>query len=304
MIPAATADFYRAQQRLAVVTVAAARRAWSGMGVDFDRSWPQVGARLTVLSSAAQMQATRNASAYVPAVLAEIGLPDDPVGELGPRSLVGFAPDGRSLEGLLYTAVTESKSAVGTGLPPAAALGQGGRWLDMAMHTLVADTGRVGTGVGITARPRMGWVRMVNPPSCSRCAVLAGKFFKHNQGFPRHPRCDCTHIPSTEDVAGDFRTDPQALAKSGQVTDLRPSEVKALEQGADLSQVVNARRGTSGLRGMTTTEGATRRGLAGKRLGAGKGKRATRLTPEGIYARTGDDRTEAQRLLRQHGYII
>ena len=71
---------------------------------------------------------------------------------------------------------------------------------------------------------------------------------------------------------------------------------KALDEGADLNQVVNAKRGASG---MTTTEGTTKRGLAGQRLGKGR----QRLTPNGIY-RIASDRTEAMTLLKQHGYVL
>jgi hypothetical protein len=268
------------------------------MGADFDRSWAVVGPRLVVLTSAAQLGSARAGAAYVPKVLAETGQPDQPDAEVNPRALVGVASDGRSLDGLLYGAVVEAKTAVGNGASPDLALAQGGRWLDMATQTLVADAGRVSTGLGCFTR-NTGYVRMLNPPSCSRCAVLAGKWFRTNAGFQRHPHCDCVHIPSSEDVAGDFRTNPDQAARDGHITDLRPAEVKALSEGADLSQLVNARRGTSGLRGLTTTEGTTRRGLAGKRLSG-----RTRLTPEGIYARAGDDRAEALRLLKQHAYLL
>lgn len=299
MLPRSTADFYRSQQRLAVVTIAATRRSWAGMGEDFARSWATVGPRLVVLTAAAQLGAARSGAAYVPAVLAETGQPDSPLGDINPRGFSGTAADGRALDTLLYGAVTSSKNAVAGGATPSQALAQGGRWLDMVVQGIVADAGRAATSTGIAARPRMGYVRMVNAPCCSRCAILAGKHFRFNQGFPRHPRCDCVHIPSLEDVAGDFRTDPQALARNGQITDLRPAEVKAIGEGADLSQLVNARRGASGLRGMTTTEGTTRRGLAGKRLGG-----ARRLTPEGCYAQAAGDRAEAVRLLREHAYLI
>lgn len=300
MLPRASRRFYRAQQRLSVVTVVAARRAWSGMGEDFDRSWATVGPRLVVLAAAAQLAAARNGAAYVPAALEETGQPNDPAGEVEPRAFAGTAPDGRTLDGLLVGAVVEAKTAVGQGSPVSEALARGGRWLDMATQTLVADAGRQASGVAIAARPRVGWVRMVNPPCCARCAILAGKFFRYNQGFQRHPRCDCTHIPSVEDRADDFRTDPQALVRNGQVTDLREAERRALDDGADLNQVVNSRRGRSG---MTTTEGTTRRGLAGKRLGAPRGRRAARLSPEGIYAQA-STREEAVDLLRQHGYLL
>jgi hypothetical protein len=49
---------------------------------------------------------------------------------------------------------------------------------------------------------------------------------------------------------------------------------------------------------MTTTEGTTKRGLAGSRL---EGRQ--RLTPDGIY-RIASDRTEALQLLKQHGYLL
>jgi hypothetical protein len=273
------------------------------MGVDFDRSWTTVAPKLVVLSSSAQLASARAGAASVSAILAETGQPDEPAGEVQPRAFVGVAADGRTLDGLLYGAVTEAKTAVGGGATPPQALAVAGRWLDMAVQAMVADAGRAAAGVAVAARPHMGWVRMVNAPCCSRCAILAGKHFKWNQGFQRHPHCDCTHIPSLEDRAGDFRTDPQALARSGQITDLREAEKKAIEDGADLSQLVNARRGKAGLRGMTTTQGATRRGLAGKRLGASRGQRAVRLTPEGIYAQAGDQ-AEAIELLYQHGYLI
>jgi hypothetical protein len=297
--PRSTAEFYRSQQRLAVLTISATRRAWARMGRDFDRSWAEVGPRLVVLASAAQLTAARQGAAYVPDVLAETGQPDDPVGVVNPRGFAGTAADGRTLDWLLYGAVTHSKEAVAAGQPPSSALASGGRWLDMVAQGIVADAGRASTSVGIAARPQIGWVRMVNPPCCGRCAILAGKFYRFSQGFQRHPRCDCTHIPSTEDMAGDFRTDPTALARSGQITDLRPAEAAALREGADLSQLVNARRGRAGLGGMYTTAGTSRRGLAGRRL---NGQR--RLTPEAIYARAGADRAEAVRLLREHAYLL
>jgi hypothetical protein len=303
MLPRSTTDFYRSQQRLGVLTVQAARRVWLGMGADFDRSWATVGPRLVVVASAAQLGSARAGAAYVPRVLAETDQPDEPDAEVNPRRFAGVAADGRSLDGLLYGAVTEAKVGSGQGFAPSQALERGGRWLDMAVSTLVADAGRGATGLGGFTRD-IGYVRMLSTPSCSRCAILAGKWFRSNAGFKRHPRCDCVHIPTAEDRAGDFGTNPDQAAREGHITDLRPAETKALSEGADLAQLVNARRGTSGLRGLTTTEGTTRRGLAGQRLGAPRGGRATRLTPEGIYARAGDDRAEALRLLKQHGYVL
>jgi hypothetical protein len=270
------------------------------MGEDFDTSWRTVGPRLTLLVSAAQLGSARNGAAYVPAVLRETGQTADPEGRVNTGALSGRAADGRDLDGLLYGSVAQARVDVALGSDPRTALERGGRWLDMAVQTAVADAGRQAVGVGIASRPRLGgWVRMLNPPSCSRCAVLAGKWFRWNTGFQRHPRCDCVHIPSSEDIAGDFRTNPDQAARDGLVTDLTATEKQALTEGADLGHLVNARRGRAGLRGMTTTEGTTRRGLAGQRLGRG----TPRLTPEGVYRRA-QSRTEAIDLLRRHGYLL
>jgi hypothetical protein len=218
MLPQSSADFYRAQQRLAVVTVAAGRKAWQDMGKDFDASWRNVAPRLLLLTSAAQLAAARNGTGYVGNVLDETGQPNAPVAAVNPRALVGTAPDGRTLASQLFGAVTEAKMGVGQGASSADALARGGRWLDMVLHTVVADAGRQASGVAIAARPRMGWVRMVNPPCCQRCAILAGKWHRYSQGFQRHPRCDCVHIPAVEDRAGDFRTDPKSLADRGLIS--------------------------------------------------------------------------------------
>lgn len=303
MLPRSTSEHYRSQQRLTVATLAATRRRWARMGEDYDTSWRSVGPDLVTLVSAAQVGAARAGRDYLPRVLAETGQDDDPQGTVSTARIAGRAADGRDLDGLLYGAVTEAKTATLAGAPDPLAVG--GRWLDMAVQSAVADAARQAVGVGIAARPRVGgYVRMLNTPSCSRCAVLAGKWFRWNQGFARHPRCDCRHIPASEDMAGDFRTNPDQAAREGHVTGLTATDRRALADGADLAQVVNAKRGQAGLGGLTTTEGATRRGLAGQRLGAGRGKRAARMTPEGIYRQAGDDRDEAVRLLFRHGYLI
>lgn len=290
MLPAASVRHYRDRQRLQVATRAAVRRAWRTMGNDFDASWPRVRTEAVAALSGAQAAAARAGAAYVEDVLAEIGQQVEPDGRVRAETFSGVASDGRPLDTLLYAGVTNAKDAVAAGATPQEALERGGRFLDMATLTQVADAARGATSVGIAARPRVGWVRMVNPPCCSRCAVLAGRWYRWSSGFQRHPRCDCTHIPSTEGTASDFTTDPRQLLERGLVNDLTTVESKALAEGADLGRVVNARRGSVG---MTTTEATTRRGVG----------RRVRLTPEGIY-RHAADRDDAVRLLRLHGYVI
>lgn len=285
MLPQAASEYDRAQRRLTLTLLLAIRRAWAAMRPDFDRSWRSTGPRIVTLAYAAQLAATRLADPYLDDVLGELDIENDPVGFLRPRGFVGMAGDGRPVDSLLYGAVTTAKQAMGDGAAPQSALATGGEWLEMAAQTLVADTARGAVGAAMTARPAVtGWVRMLELPSCSRCVILAGKFFKYNQGFARHPRCDCRHIPATEAVAGDLTTDPRAAYEAGQVRGLTEAQRRALDEGADFGRVVNGRRG------MSTAARSTRKAAG------------PRTTPEGIYTQA-HDRDEAVRLLRENGYL-
>lgn len=318
MLPQAATDFYRGQQRLAVSLRLHARREWAAMGDDFDRSWLTVGPRLRVLSSAAQLGAARTAADYVPRLLSETRQRAEADGLVNPSAFSGVASDGRDLDGLLYGAVTTAKSAVGQGQSSDQALTTGGNWLDMLTQSMVADAGRMATSVAMAARPQVtGYIRMLGGSGCSRCAVLAGKWFRWNTGFLRHPRCHCVHVPAAENRAGDWRTDPVAAIREGKVTGLSEAQTKAiLDHGADVSQVINASRGMDyarvfGQRMQITREGITVRGTAGKRLGsihkaAGHRFRESavfRLTPESIY-QIGGGRANTIRLLKEHGYLL
>ena len=182
--------------------------------------------------------------------------------------------------------------------------------------TQLQDAARIAAGLGIVSRPNVGgYARMLVPPSCSRCAVLAGKFFKWNTGFQRHPRCDCRHIPSTEAFSGDLMSDPRAyfnsLTADDQAATFGKANAAAIREGSDIGQVVNAYRGTSTTATLTrastqatATAAAPVPLLSGIRFNTAAPGAVGRLTPEGIYLLAGDNRTEAIRLLRLHGYLI
>lgn len=289
MLPQAARSYDAAQRRLTGATILATRRAWARMAEDFDTSWRTVGPQVLAIAYGAQSGAARAADTYLDEVLPELGIAPDASARVRPRGFVGVAGDGRPVDSLLYGAITTAKQAVGAGAATADALAVGGAWLEMTAGTLVADAARGAVGAGMTARPAVtGWVRMLELPSCSRCAVLAGKFFRLNQGFARHPRCDCRHIPATEGIANDLTTDPRAAYEAGQVRGLTESQRKALDEGADFGRIVNSRRGMDSAASQTTREAAGRR---------------QRLSPEGIYTRAGTDRQAAVALLRQHGYL-
>jgi hypothetical protein len=284
VLPQAVSEHYRAQQGLIVATLALVRREWSRMGPDFDVSWAALGRRILLLTTSAQLGAARSGAAYVPATLAEFGTPVEPVAEVVPAAFAGVASDGRPLDSLLGESVIKAKVARGEGAPVGEALAVGGRALDMYVHTQVADAARDAASVAIAARPAVGWVRLVNPPCCGRCAILAGKWFGWNDGFERHPQDDCRHIPCVEDVAGNVGTSPEALFAGGHVRGLTKGQQAALDAGADPGQVVNA---TGRRSGMAT---------------ASAGGRGGRLTPDRIF-RVAADREHALDLLQQYGYI-
>ncbi len=212
-----------------------------------------------------------------------------------PAGFAGIASDGRPLMTLLQQPVFTALRHIAAGVAPAQALTSGGYLLDMIVRTQVADAGRVAVGAAITARPHAtGYVRQVVGATCARCLILAGRHYRWNAGFKRHPRCDCVHIPTAENVPGDVTTNPRAafdaLSAAEQDRLLGKAGAAAVRQGADLAKVVNARRGMQTADGrLYTTEAAGRR---------------PRLMPEQIYREAGDDRAEALRLLRLHGYVI
>jgi hypothetical protein len=291
---------YVAQQQLAAATAQAGADLWAQ--VDFANlsvSWGRFIGRLSVILQGAQRAAAQTADSYVDRVLEAQGVHTNPAGRVSSAAFSGVASDGRSLDGLLINPVISAKYAVAQGADRPRALASGAATLDMTLRTQVADAGRVATGVAVAARPRTGYTRMVVGDSCPRCVILAGRFYRYSAGFLRHPRCDCIHIPTVEDVADDVTTNPRAAFEAGRVKGLSKADEQAIRDGADMAQVVNARSGmyVAGGRKLTRA-GTTRRGTAGRRLNG-----AARLMPEEIY-REAKSRDEALNMLRVNGYLI
>lgn len=297
---------YEEMQRLQAAAVLVSRRVWRRVSLaDLSGSW-ELGLRgLVPAVTALQVEAATAGASYGAAVLAEQGSWVAPSAFVDPKAFGGFASDGRSLEGLLYSPVTGVKSAIGAGVGGQVALASGQALLDRAVQTLIADTGRQAAGVDVAARRGVGYVRMLNPPSCSRCTILAGRFYRWNNGFDRHPRCDCVHQPSTsldaarsEGLVDDPYEYFRSLPEAEQDKAFGRANAQAVRDGADIFQVVNARRGMTP-NGLFTTEGTSRRGNAS--LGLARNQR--RMTPELIYQQAGS-RDEALRLLERHGFVL
>lgn len=157
---------------------------------------------------------------------------------------------------------------------------------DTLILAMVQDAGRTAAAVDMGRRPVItGYVRSLMPPSCSRCAVLAGRVYRYSQGFQRHPRCDCLMTPTSQEIGPALVTDPTEAVERGWVRGLSKGDREALDQGADLGQVVNVRRRESGLT-----------------VGSSVMERGGRLTPQGIQ-RIASDRAQAVELLRANRYI-
>ncbi|GAB3376279.1 VG15 protein [Amycolatopsis echigonensis] len=335
---------YATRQRMARSAAAEGRRLWQKVDpANLSGSWAPMLARLLVVVTSAQLAAARAADRYVSETLAAQGLDPEPAGEVVAESLAGIASDGRDLASLLLNPVIATKRAISTQLRQFdriwldRALATGQATLEMTMRTQVADAGRVADGIAVAVRPRTGYVRMLVGDSCPRCVILAGRFYRYSAGFERHPNCDCVHIPAAEDTADDFTTDPRKAFEEGRVRGLSQADTHAIQEGADLSQVVNAHRGMYTAGGQKRTrEGITRRGIAGARLITGdptafvaprgdagtrvvsthtrqtkagprtvriRGAQTARLMPEQIY-RDASSRDEAVQMLRLHGYIL
>ena len=154
-----------------------------------------------------------------------------------------------------------------------------GVMLATATQTAISDAARMAILTHLAARPGTTWVRVVRPPCCARCAILAGKKGSSSMRFLRHPGCDCTAIPvseATSDMHKLFYFDAKeyfdSLAPEQQAKVFTKAGAKAIQDGADINQVVNARRGmkaitsAGGRRRLITTEGTTKRGWASEYL--------------------------------------
>lgn len=287
-----------AAARHAASQVALGRQAAAELGrlwAQVDRrniadSWRLFLPRALVVLTAAQTLAASAADGYVDSTLT-----GGTESRLLPQAFAGVASDGRPLVTLLQQPVFTALHQIGAGVTPGRGMASGGFLLDAIGRTQVADAGRVAVGTAIAAHPRAtGYARLVVGKTCSRCLILAGRIYRWNTGFARHPRCDCRHAPLSGPAPDGLITNPRAhfdsLDRTQQNALLGEAGAEAVRNGADMARVVNARRGmqTAADGRLYTTEAAGRR---------------PRLMPEQIMREAKGDRAETVRLLRLHGYL-
>lgn len=297
--PESALAFYSREQRLVAAALIALRQRFPLFrAASIDASFARLLPELVAILASVQMLAARNAQTYVPSVLTELGLDAAAVAEIRPSAFVG-ASSGVSLETLFGSVPIEAKVDMSTGLDFGTVEERTASRLEGIMETQVADASRMATSVATTARPTVtGFIRMVTDGACGRCIVLAGRFYRYNADFERHPRCHCYSVPTTRDAGRSLGYDPteyfHGLTKAAQDKAFGNAGAQAIREGADISRVVNA---TGRAAGMTSTVGGVK--LTTEAAVGG----SLRLTPEGIY-RLASDRQEALRLLRANGYLI
>lgn len=318
--PPASQDHQQQRAAQAATTAAAVRQVWSTIDPQhLEESWL---ARAALAASLIRSGQTASAKTSEPWLTVEAG---EGEGTVDPAAAVEAAGD---LSVPLIYPLLIAMNRIRRGFSTALSILSGAYFLEMVTRSLIADAGRIADMAGMIARPRVvTYVRVVEMPACARCILLAGREYSFSEGFLRHPRCDCTMAPRRPGDTWELAT-PTSLYEAMNETQQRrafgAAGVQAINEGADMGQIVNARRGmTTATRYrrtvQATTEGTTRRGLygrqrakfqkaAGVRFGEDtKGRaRATavRLMPEEIYRLADGDRDHAIRLLKKNGYIV
>lgn len=290
-IPTSAVEHYNQQRRLAEATLRRTRSLWRQVGVDFDAGWARVSDELASTVQAAQYEAAQDGVDYLPKVLAQTGQNASKLEPIAPAAFAGVNRWGAPVSGVLHSAVIRAKQSVAAGYAPTAALLQGQKFLNIAVPSLIADASSGAVQAGITSAGIGGYVRMLNAPSCHRCIILAGRWYRWNKGFERHPKCDCRHIPSAENAAGDMTTDPyesfSAMTAEEQNLTWGKSNAQAIRDGADIYRVSNVKT-----RGLTSARSSARYGTP------------SRMTLDDIYTEAGSSRSRAIALMRREGYIV
>ncbi|MEU4165590.1 hypothetical protein AB0F46_01730 [Streptomyces sp. NPDC026665] len=316
---------YTQVQSLAQAVVARISAIWSGLdpaNILASLQGDQGGAILDAVV-AGQLTAAQGAQAFVLQAMSARNAAAPLLAQARPEGLAGVASDGRPLATLLFQPAITTFTAFHAGMGEEAAALLGMNQMARMVSTQISDASRAATQVAmVTHRRCVFYVRVVKLPACGRCIILAGRQYSYSTGFQRHPKCDCGMDPMHTDEEWGAVPSPEKLvaqmSPQEQKRRLGAAAVDALSKGADLAQVVNARRGmqtatVAGRKVQVTTEATTLRGIAGKRLAVDLGvhkppreryrrSNAPRLMPEEIL-RLANDREHQLRLLKKHGYI-
>lgn len=313
-VPKAAIDYYNRLDRLGAKANRAARKAWRDVDRDHIRdSWALASRELTVSVTAGQVEAAALGASYGASTIAAQGFYTPPDDWVVPQAFAGMSPNGFPAQQALQSPAPRALKQLSQGRSVDDVMREGLVMAGAVAQTMVIEAGRSAAGVDTFVRQGVGYTRMTNPGACDRCLILAGRFYRSNQGFLRHPNCACIHVATSQQAARDegLITDPyelfNSLSEAEQDARFTKAGAQAIRDGADIYQVVNARAGMSyagvsadgtrrGQRALgVTTSGSTRRAHTGGIEG--------RLTPDAIYQR-GLPREQTLELLRTQGYLL
>lgn len=286
-------DYYRRQRAISAAAAVAARRTVKQAPGDVQALTRTIGTyQLASATLAARTMATEAGRTAV----------------VDPFAFVGTNSSGLPLAGPVETLLDDLAAKM---------LDNAGLLVDDMLHRIdrmvsseVTDAGRAASSVEIVFEPDWtNYVRVLDPPSCPRCAILAGRIYRDNEGFPRHPECDCQHWPvSSWEEAHDegLLFSAESAFEKGQIRGLSNADTQAIREGADITRVVNAAqemRTTSifGRDGIKVTLASTTRRSEWRKANPAS-RRPIRLRPESIYD-IAKDHEDALRLLDLYGYI-
>lgn len=289
-----------ARAALAEATARSVLAEWSKVRPEsVARDWARLLPGVTAYVQAGQLHAAEGSHTFLRELLGPEAA-DAP--EIDPAQFASQAPDGRDVMGVLARSAPAAIRAQRRGFSPRAAMARGAAFLDMVVRTVVADTGRQADQAAMVANKGVrAYVRVVELPACSRCIILAGREYGVSSGFLRHPRCDCTMEPVTR------KNRPMPLLAEDLFESMSPAQrrktfgeagAKAIQDGARVSSVVNARKSMDRVEMFGKTVQVTYTGTGSRRK-----KRPPRLMPEEIYRLAGDDRDHAIRLLYKNGFL-
>ena len=315
----ATEALYQSNRRRAFKAMLLARREWAKIDPtgDWFTQWQELLTRFGPVVYAAQIAAATDGSAAVAYALTEAGHPERQPTKVQPKAFAGWVSpswlpeEDVPLLDYLLTPVNTARNATGS---PVDMLAAGGKMLEGLVQFAVTDALAHAHDAQIVAT-RSAYAVFAEPGSmCQRCAALVGRRYKPGTHLQRHPRCD--GVMEAHSERSPYTPEP---AKVDRIKDLTAGQRAAIDEGADLNQVLNAKRGGA-VSGIYTTEGTTRRGfgyfaiktrhgaysksmdrkLPGKRYAS---TTVGRLSPETIY-KVAKDQADMVRLLRIYGYII
>lgn len=283
--------------------------AWAEVNPDdISGSWESMIPLVANEVTSAQRDAVTSGTGASRRVAAATGQYELPEGFVDGSPLVGVGSTGAPLQDALYSPAIGVKSLLGGGMALREAMTYGATTVASLSRTLVADSGRQAMQLDMTSRNITGYVRVVEAGACRRCVILAGKFFRWNDGFLRHPRCRCEHMPAkSEQWARDegWFADPyeafRAMSQDERRRVFGEFSAQAIDDGADIFQVVNATGPRSGMYagGRMTREGTSRHGNFRR-----TSNYRQRLTPYGIYGDGSRSREQVLAALRDNGYIL